>query len=218
MSDITILGGGLAGGLIARALATRRPDIALTLVESGERLGGNHVWSFFDADIAAENRWLVDGLVTHHWPAYDIAFPALRRTIAQGYNSIESEQFDRVLRGELGARIVHADADAVAHDGAVIDARGPGDLTRLEGGWQKFVGISFQFAESHGIERPTIMDATVAQIDGYRFVYVLPFGERELFVEDTYYSDTPDLDPDVLRARLVDYVAAKGWAARPGNR
>ncbi|CAM3113921.1 Putative lycopene beta cyclase [Sphingomonas antarctica] len=218
MSDITIFGGGLAGGLIARALVARRPEIAVTVIEAGERLGGNHVWSFFDTDIAADDRWLVDDLVTYRWPAYDIAFPKLRRTIPQGYNSIESEQFDRVLRGELGARIVHGDADNVIHNGAVIDARGPGDLAHIDGGWQKFVGISFQFATPHGIERPTIMDATVEQIDGYRFVYVLPFGERELFVEDTYYSDTRNLDSDVLRARLIEYVAARGWDAQPGNR
>ena len=38
------------------------------------------------------------------------------------------------------------------------------------------------------------MDATVDQSEGYRFVYLLPFGPKEIFVEDTYYSDTPDLD------------------------
>ena len=50
--DIQILGGGLAGGLIARALVARRPDLSVTLIERGETLGGNHVWSFFDGDIA----------------------------------------------------------------------------------------------------------------------------------------------------------------------
>ncbi len=217
-SPITILGGGLAGGLIARALVARRPELDVTIIESGQKLGGNHVWSFFDEDVAAEDRWLVDGLVTHRWPAYDIAFPKVRRTISHGYNSIESEQFDRVLRTELGGRIVHAHANSLGHRGAVIDARGPGDLSLLDGGWQKFVGLSFQFAAPHGIARPMIMDATVEQIDGYRFVYVLPFGERELFVEDTYYSDTPDLDPDALCARLTGYVAAQGWDAQAGNR
>ena len=36
------------------------------------------------------------------------------------------------------------------------------------------------------------MDATVPQDGGYRFVYVLPFADRPLLVEDTHYSDQPD--------------------------
>ena len=97
-APLTILGGGLAGGLIAFALAQRRPDVAVRLVERGESLGGNHVWSFFDSDIAAEDRWLVEPFVTHRWPDYEVRFPAHTRVIGAAYNSIESERFDRVLR------------------------------------------------------------------------------------------------------------------------
>jgi lycopene beta-cyclase len=55
------------------------------------------------------------------------------------------------------------------------------------------------------------MDATVDQIDGYRFVYLLPFGPDRLFVEDTYYSDTPAIDRDTLADRIADYVTSRGW-------
>jgi len=55
------------------------------------------------------------------------------------------------------------------------------------------------------------MDATVEQYDGYRFVYVLPFGMDKVFVEDTYYSDRPDFDPRVMRRRIAAYAEAKGW-------
>jgi lycopene beta-cyclase len=55
------------------------------------------------------------------------------------------------------------------------------------------------------------MDATVDQAEGYRFVYCLPFSPTEVFVEDTYYSDTPDLDPPRLGRRIADYAAAQGW-------
>jgi len=60
--SLIIVGGGLAGGLTALALAKHRPDVALTLVEPGEAIGGNHLWSFFDTDVAAEARELVTGL------------------------------------------------------------------------------------------------------------------------------------------------------------
>jgi lycopene beta-cyclase len=50
----------------------------------------------------------------------------------------------------------------------------------------------------------------VDQLDGYRFVYLLPFSATELLVEDTYYSDGPELDPGVLRGRISAYLYENG--------
>jgi lycopene beta-cyclase len=217
---VVIAGGGLAGCLAALALAERRPDVPVLLVEGAERLGGNHIWSFFESDVAAEDRWLVEPLISARWDDYEVRFPRLRRRIGQGYRSIRSDQFDRVVRARLGAarlrlgaRIAAVEPRAVVLEngerleGAVLDARGAGDLSALELGWQKFVGIDLAFEAPHGIERPVIMDATVEQLDGYRFVYLLPFSETELLVEDTYYSDTPDLDVGGIRQRIGAYLA-----------
>jgi lycopene beta-cyclase len=55
------------------------------------------------------------------------------------------------------------------------------------------------------------MDATVTQTDGFRFVYLLPFGSHEIFVEDTYYSDTTALDQPRLRERIAAYADQRGW-------
>ena len=49
--DLIILGGGLAGGLAALALRAHRPDLKLALVEPNA-IGGNHLWSFFESDVA----------------------------------------------------------------------------------------------------------------------------------------------------------------------
>ena len=222
--DVAILGGGLAGGLIALALAKLRPELDVRIIEAGASLGGNHVWSFFDSDIAAENRWLVEPLICHHWQGYVVAFPEHSRTIEAGYNSIRSSRFDEILRARIDPdRIIRSQVETVSADGVlldnggaatarhVIDARGPGDLSTLELGWQKFVGQSLTISGGHGLTRPIIMDATVDQAEGYRFVYCLPFDANTVFVEDTYYSDTPDLDVALIRERISDYVAARGW-------
>jgi lycopene beta-cyclase len=55
------------------------------------------------------------------------------------------------------------------------------------------------------------MDATVEQHDGYRFVYSLPFAADRVFVEDTYYSDGPELQPALIEDRIARYAEAKGW-------
>ncbi|QNE32367.1 lycopene beta-cyclase CrtY [Sphingomonas sp. NBWT7] len=228
--DLAIVGGGLAGGLIALAVAQRRPELIVRIVDAGESLGGNHVWSFFDADVAKEDRWLLTPLVCHAWPAYDVRFPAHARTINQPYYSIESERFDAVVRKALPAEaimpgrkvlacsptaVVLADGDRIEAKG-VIDARGAGDLSTLEVGWQKFVGRTLDIPAGHGITRPTVMDATVTQHDGYRFVYLLPFSPTRLFVEDTYYSDTPSLNVGALNRRIDVYAAARGWEVAAG--
>jgi lycopene beta-cyclase len=55
------------------------------------------------------------------------------------------------------------------------------------------------------------MDATVSQLDGYRFVYVLPLDATRLLIEDTRYSDGDDLDHADLRAAIAAYAGEHGW-------
>jgi lycopene beta-cyclase len=93
----------------------------------------------------------------------------------------------------------------------VIDCRGFAPTPHLSGGWQVFMGRHLRTAAPHGVERPVIMDAAVEQLGGYRFVYVLPLAPDELFVEDTYYQDTPLLDGNVLGERLEAYCRSNGW-------
>ena len=223
--DIAILGGGLAGGLIALALAELRPELRVAVIEAGPRAGGNHVWSFFTSDVAPEHAWLVAPLVEHRWDDYEVRFPAYARVLPTGYRSFSGKALDAALNARCAAgtlriasdvaaatrtRVTLADQSVIAA-GAVIDARGARGFARLKGGWQNFVGQHLLLTAPHGLARPVVMDATVAQVGGYRFVYLLPFSEREVFVEDTYYAESPMFERDVLSARIADYAAAQGW-------
>jgi lycopene beta-cyclase len=93
----------------------------------------------------------------------------------------------------------------------VIDARGARRSTRLALGWQKFLGQEVRLAAPHGLTRPIVMDATVAQLDGYRFLYVLPTSADTLLIEDTRYSDGPALDRAALEVDIATYALAQGW-------
>jgi lycopene beta-cyclase len=223
--DIAIVGGGLAGGLTAHALSLKRPDLAIRLIDPASTFGGNHVWSFFTTDIAAEDRWIVEPFIDYRWRGYDIHFPAYARQFGDEYNSIRSQNFDKILRDRLPKSApVRGEAVDVTKTTislsnqtkirakGVIDCRGVADLSTLKFGWQKFIGQELRTVRPHGMTRPIVMDATVEQIDGYRFVYVLPFAEDRIFIEDTYYSDGPEIDRAAFEGRIADYAVAKGWA------
>lgn len=223
--DLAIVGGGLAGGLIALAVRQRHPQAELRLIEASSHLGGNHFWSFFASDVAPAHRWMVSPLITYGWTRYDVAFPGHERTLRSPYYTIDSRHFERVVTSALPAQavmlgrrvlaassaaVVLADGDRVQARG-VIDCRGAGDLATLDLGWQKFLGRELVLAAPHGRERPMVMDATVAQLDGYRFAYCLPLAPERVFVEDTYYSDGPEVDAATLGSRIDSYAAAQGW-------
>jgi len=227
--DYVLVGGGLQNALLALALRERQPSARIALVERAPTLAGNHTWSFHAGDVPPAARAWVEPLVARRWPGYDVRFPDLSRSLSHGYATIPSARVDSVVRGRLadapgsrlftGAEVLEVTAGAVGLAGGrriegrlVVDARGPEALPATGGaGWQKFLGLELALTRPAGLERPLIMDATVPQLDGFRFLYVLPLAEDRLLVEDTTFSDTPALDPPALRQRIREYARAHGW-------
>jgi lycopene beta-cyclase len=224
-ADLLLVGGGLSNGLIAWRLSQARPGLRVRVLERGATLGGNHTWSFHEHDLTpAQHRWMAP-LVAHAWPHYDVHFPGGSRRMRSGYASVTSERFRGNVRQALGDAAIETGVEVVSVEptrvrcadgrtieaGAVIDGRGARGDAHLALGWQKFLGLELTLTEPHGLDGPVVMDATVPQLDGYRFVYLLPFGAREVLVEDTYYADAPELGHDEARGRILAYAGARGW-------
>lgn len=224
--DIAIVGGGLAGGLAALAVHRANPDLSLAVFEAGDSFGGNHRWSWFKSDIEDAARGLLVGFELTDWKhGYEVRFPAHSRQLASPYRSLASRDFDALLRRELpqdairlGTRVAGMRDDGVVlENGEGIDARTVIDCRdfepppHLRGGWQVFMGRHLRTPAPHGVTRPIVMDADLEQHGAYRFVYTLPLSETELFVEDTYYADTPMLDREVLSQRIAAYCEVQGW-------
>ncbi|PRY66828.1 lycopene beta-cyclase [Vreelandella songnenensis] len=223
--DLILVGAGLANGLIALRLHQRQPELKVLLLEAGATPGGNHTWSFHAGDLSADQHAWIAPLVAHRWPDYDVVFPALARTVAGGYASVTSERFAEVIRQALGERLV-TNAPVITltptsvtledgrcfNAGAVIDGRGYRPSPHLAIGLQAFFGQQWQLERPHGLTRPRLMDATVDQQGGYRFVYTLPLTATALLIEDTHYIDRATLDHDRARLNIAHYAKAQGWA------
>ena len=226
--DYALVGGGLQNGLIALALAAQRPEARVVMIERGSSIGGNHTWCFHAADLPAGGAAWIDPIVVARWPGYDVEFLTFSRALATAYACVSTQRLAERVTAVLGAGVrlrtvaEHIDdAQVIVRDASgvretirarvVIDARGPDRVHPAACGWQKFVGHELAFAAPHGLERPLLMDATVRQHDGFRFMYVLPLAYDRLLVEDTCFSDGSHLDVAASRAAIASYVATRGW-------
>jgi lycopene beta-cyclase len=154
-----------------------------------------------------------------------VRFPKYTRMLALGYNTVfaeglhrtalsvlgESVRFEAAVRALGPHRVALANGEEL-RGACVIDARGLGPVAGITLAYQPFVGLEVRFDRPHGQPYPIIMDATPAQRDGYRFVYTLPYADDRMLIEDTYYSDTPDLGVPALQQRCEEYARARGWS------
>ncbi|MFN3274774.1 MAG: lycopene beta-cyclase CrtY [Paracoccus sp. (in: a-proteobacteria)] len=229
-ADIIMAGAGLAGSLIALALRRARPDLSVLMLDAAPGPSEAHTWSFHGPDIPARWHAMLAPAKRGDWPGQEVRFPAHSRQLRAGYSSIDGPGLARLL-DQAGVRIrygTRVDQLGAGHarlaDGAeltapcVLDARGAQPGPHLVTGFQKFVGVEIACDAPHGIDRPVIMDATVPQVDGYRFMYLLPFTDRHILIEDTRYSDGAGLDDASLAQAVLDYAAARGWQGREVRR
>lgn len=222
--DLILVGGGLANTLIAWRLHRQRPDLRLLLLERESGLGGNHTWCFHGTDLTeAQHHWL-EPFVTISWDRHRIRFPSRDRWLDGSYHAITAEQLDVTARAALGDAVrTGVRVESVSPTGvrlangqslsapAVIDGRGDPGGSHLDVRFQKFLGQLLKLEQPHGLVAPVLMDATVPQDDGFRFIYTLPFDETTVLIEDTRYSDTPTLDRDQMRVEIANYAESHGW-------
>jgi len=229
--DLLLAGAGLANALIALAVAEARPGTRILMLDRASGPSDSHTWSFHAPDLAPEWHRRIARAVRGCWPDQEVRFPSHARTLRAGYASIGSSELAALLEDTPGISLRWG-SEVTTMDGAgatlacgariaaacVIDGRGAQPSRHLVAGYQKFVGLELETEAPHGVPRPVIMDATVPQQDGYRFVYLLPFSPTRLLIEDTRYSDGAALDEDALARSVWAYAEAHGWRGREVRR
>lgn len=222
--DVLLVGGGLANSLAALRLAAARPDVRTLILEQDAAPTRGQTWCLFESDVSPEIwRWL-SAAFHLQWPGYAVAFPSHARRLSTPYACITGDSLRAALDAagvetRRGVAVSEMTGDRVVLAGGeqltaplVIDGRGARPSPHLDLAWQKFVGLVVELKRPHGLAEPIVMDATVRQADGFRFLYALPFGPDRLLVEDTRYSDGPDLDAGALESEVVRYARGRGWS------
>ncbi len=230
--DYLLVGGGLGNALIALGLFESHPRAKVGLVERAATLGGDHIWCFHAGDVDEASRGVVSRLVGASWPRYSVQFPELARSLDEPYCAVRSERLHAVVRdafavrsGDRGSRLllgeralestdrtVTLESGRVLRARVVIESRGPDALDAGErAGYQKFLGLELKLRRPSPISEPLLMDARVAQRDGFRFVYALPFERDRVLLEDTYFSDSSELDRERCRREILAYAAENGF-------
>jgi len=220
--DIIIVGAGLSGLMTAWRCLDVNPRLQVQILEASDRLAGDHTWSFNLTDVREEFRDWLTPFIAYQWGSYDVKFPKRERTLDIIYCTGNSETLRDCVKSHidsgrlqvtLNTPVSELTADRVTLENGdvlttkcVLDARGFTHSKDVYLGCQKFVGHVIKTKVPHGLSRPIIMDATVEQLDGYRFVYCLPYTETEILVEDTYYTDDADLITQEVDARIKDYI------------
>ena len=215
----------MSGLLTAWRCLELNPKLKITLIDANSEIAGDHTWSFNLNDIDTELQKWVRPFIAHQWDAYDVKFPTRQRTLNITYCTGNSETLKSCVRPlidsgrlslKLNSRVQDLGEDTVFLEGGeeiqsalILDARGFEPNPERYLGYQKFVGHVIRTKQPHGVERPIIMDATVRQLGGYRFVYCLPYSDTELLVEDTYYTDGADMKSQEVDARIRDYIESQ---------
>jgi lycopene beta-cyclase len=221
---LVVAGGGLAAALIAQRL-NHGARVPVTILEGAAQPFGEHTWSFHTSDVGPSDMAWLSPLIAHQWQGQSVRFRDHSRSLTSGYATLTSASVAAALAkldsveirtgcraSNVAPRAVTLESGEVIEADCVIDARGYRRSDALVLGYQKFVGLEVETTAPHGLTNPVIMDASVDQHDGYRFVYLLPFSPTRVLIEDTRYADGEALDQADLERAVEAYASAQGWA------
>jgi lycopene beta-cyclase len=213
--------------MAALAMARLRPEVPLLILEEGETFGGAGYRSFADAELGREGAELIGPLAVERWPGFYVAFPGFSRKLKAEWAGFAAADLHRAMvetltpkQYRLGTKVVAVREDALVLDGGetikaegAIDARGTASLSILDLLYEARLERDCLFEAPHRVDRPVLIDATVDQAGGLRFMQCVPLAEDRLIVADTCISERGQPD-DQAEARLDAYLAARGWRER----
>lgn len=230
-----VLGAGCSGLSLCHYLLEEGFDEPVLILDAKREFSDDRTWCFWDVEptpfshlavkswpswgVRADGRSVVQRDETHPYlclPGGRFYDSVLRRLSRSRNVTLGLGEGVRGLReGEDEVRVETEAGEYVAP--LVFDGRGlaPGsaelERARKEAVWlpQQFLGQQVRALQPvFEPGRCTLMDFDVSQERGLRFVYVLPFGEREAMVENVYLSGI-GVTPEEHRREIGEYLEAR---------
>lgn len=234
MTDVLILGGGLAGLSVAEAITTNAPAARITVLESTPHGPAPRGWCWWDT--GAPHLGPPPEVPTHRWqrlrttPDTPLLKPAVpyvhMRSDTWRTAMLHKLATVQVRHGITTGQIVSTSDHATVHTDhgllaarVVVDARATDGYPPEPPGqpllWQQFSGWAIETDEdAFDPDIATFMDFSISQEHGPAFGYLLPFTARRALVEPTWLLPEPR-DPqwfeDHLDAHIRDHLGISGY-------
>jgi lycopene beta-cyclase len=225
IADLVIVGSTLTGCLTALKFRFSHPSLRILLIETGEDLGPNATWTFFETDVTPEALNWLKALTSRSWTEEKIHFSKFDRVISKQMFAIRSEDLHKAVKAALEdglmleAKVVKVSENfVVMNGGEVIEGKCLLDARNLDhlppagiNGFHKSVGYDVKVEVPHGLTSALVMDADCPQLDGFRYFQILPWGDLRLFVREGYFSASNGLNFDRISRSVQSLVERQGF-------
>ncbi len=204
---VIIIGGGLWGTLLALRMKECLPHVNFRLYEASSQLGEKLPVSFHATDVEADALHWLSPLSSKSWPEFEVSFPRYRRKIPNRLYTLEPDTFHEMAKAKLGSNTVFLNREitpeeALKEGSFVIDTMARGYYKAL--GYQKTTGLLVSLSHPHRLQTPITMDASVEQKAGFRYLQMLPVGEKLLMVKDVRFSSDPQLYHEEMETDILE--------------
>ncbi len=230
--EYVILGAGCAGLSLCYYLLESEVEAPILILDRKTRFDDDRTWCFWDVEDTLFSHLEIRNW--NSWSVHDGARDIFHTSQAYSYRCITAASFyEYALKNiakhtnvklqlgadvegyeERGAETRVSTADRTYQASYVFDGRGLSsgskifETARREAVWipQQFTGLRLRTARPvFDPSSCTLMDFSVSQERGLRFMYVLPFGEREALVENVYLSE-PGIARETYRTEISEYL------------
>lgn len=225
--DAVVIGAGPAGWAAAAAL--RKEGARVVLVAPAPEAPWIPTYCVWVDEVPAYREELAE-----QWPGVTVQFGDEARRIERPYARFDNARLAARLRRDAngtevwsgviesvqteGERlVVHLNDGRARTTDYVIDCSGAAStLVRREEGPEPAVQTAIGRVIRRGVDAdvlPTLMDfRPVDDAEPVSFVYILPFSDGTVLVEETVLAARPAVPPDRLEARLDRRLQKLGWA------
>ena len=231
--DLAILGGGCAGLSLARELAKQGVKKSVLVLEPRQEYQDDKSWCFWADEQKRYAKW-----ASYKWTGWKFGLFGKSQQIKQSpdhfYHYIRSLDFyqsslatlqqSSSVQIKLGCTvkevIEHTDGVLINTDHRtyfakqVVDTRPPAaDWIQKATLIQSFLGIEIQLTEPSGLNANALELMTEMRLinGAFAFNYILPFTDRHLLVEVTFFSNPPP-SRELLLAEVNAVLQNRGWS------